>query len=98
MKGRALIDLPEHKLKCGEYGEIDDKLAKPLVKAGRFDPKAVKATTSDDGSGEEKSSDPDGSENGTGTEGEGSGDAETAGGGDSDATGNEDATGTPLFS
>lgn len=41
MKGKALIDLPEHKLKCGEIGEIADAQAKPLVAQGYFDPKAV---------------------------------------------------------
>lgn len=40
MKGLALIDLPEHKLKCGEYGDIPEKVAKQLVKDGYFDPKA----------------------------------------------------------
>lgn len=41
MKGRALIDLPAHKLACGEYGEISDDIAAPLVADGAFDPKAA---------------------------------------------------------
>lgn len=43
MKGRALIDLPAHELKCGEFGEIPDDIAAPLVADGYFDAKAVSA-------------------------------------------------------
>lgn len=41
MKGRALIDLPAHGLKCGEYGELPKAVAGAYIKAGHFDPKAV---------------------------------------------------------
>lgn len=40
MKGLALIDLPEHELKCGEYGDVPEKVARQLVKDGYFDVKA----------------------------------------------------------
>jgi hypothetical protein len=41
MKGRALIDLPAHGLKCGEYGDLPKAVASAYIKAGHFDPKAV---------------------------------------------------------
>lgn len=41
MKGRALIDLPELRLACGQYGSIPNDVAASLVKAGSFDPKAT---------------------------------------------------------
>jgi len=41
MKGRALIDLPAHGLKCGEYGDLPKAVAGAYIKAGHFDPKAV---------------------------------------------------------
>lgn len=48
MKGRALIDLPEHKLVCGQYGSIPNDVGASLVKAGSFDPKATLPGQADD--------------------------------------------------
>lgn len=39
-QGRALIDLPDHGLKCGEYGAIPADAAGALVESGHFDPNA----------------------------------------------------------
>lgn len=41
MKGRALIDLLQYKLACGQYGSIPNEAGASLVKAGAFDPKAT---------------------------------------------------------
>lgn len=41
MKGRALVDLPQYRLRCGDYGEIPDKEAVALIEIGSFDPQAV---------------------------------------------------------
>lgn len=41
MKGRALVDLPQYGLRCGDYGEIPDKEAVALIEAGSFDPQAA---------------------------------------------------------
>lgn len=40
--GRALIDIPEHGLKCGEFGALPEAAAKAFIESGAFDPKAVK--------------------------------------------------------
>lgn len=40
MKGRILVDVPEHKLNCGEYADLPDVLAQQLEADGRFDPQA----------------------------------------------------------
>lgn len=41
MKGKALIDLPAHGLRCGEIGDIPDAEAEQLTQDGAFDPRAV---------------------------------------------------------
>lgn len=43
VRGRALIDLPAHGLKCGEFGTLPADVAQSLASAGEFDPKAVEA-------------------------------------------------------
>jgi hypothetical protein len=40
MKGLVLVDVPEHNLKCGQYGDLPDDIAEPLSKDGRFDTQA----------------------------------------------------------
>lgn len=40
MKGRILIDVPEHGLNCGEYADLPDELAQQLESAGQFDTQA----------------------------------------------------------
>lgn len=40
MKGRILIDVPEHGLVCGEYADLPDDLAQQLEADGRFDQQA----------------------------------------------------------
>ncbi len=40
VQGRALIDLPDHGLKCGEYGAIPADAADALVESGHFDQNA----------------------------------------------------------
>ena len=39
--GRALVDIPEYGLLCGEYGSLPVDAAQGLIEAGKFDPKAV---------------------------------------------------------
>lgn len=41
MKGRALVDIPALKIKCGEYCDIPDADAKRYIEIGAFDPRAV---------------------------------------------------------
>lgn len=41
--GRALIDLPSHNLKCGEFGALPYETARDLWASGCFDPNAVDA-------------------------------------------------------
>jgi hypothetical protein len=43
VRGRALVDLPAHSLKCGEFGDLPAAIAQSLAAAGEFDPKAVEA-------------------------------------------------------
>lgn len=43
VRGRALIDLPAHGLKCGEFGTLPAAVAQSLADSGEFDPKAVEA-------------------------------------------------------
>lgn len=43
VRGRALVDLPGHGLKCGEFGTLPAAVAQSLAEAGGFDPKAVEA-------------------------------------------------------
>lgn len=43
VRGRALIDLPAHGLKCGEFGALPAAVAQSLADAGEYDPKAVEA-------------------------------------------------------
>lgn len=43
VRGRALIDLPAHGIKCGEFGDLPAAVAQSLAAAGEFDPKAVEA-------------------------------------------------------
>jgi len=38
--GRALIDLPNYEIKCGEYGELPEDIAEAESRAGTFDPLA----------------------------------------------------------
>ena len=40
MKGLVLVDVPEHNLQCGQYGDLPDDVAESLSKDGRFDPQA----------------------------------------------------------
>lgn len=40
MKGRILVDVPEHGLVCGEYADLPDDLAQQLEAGGRFDTQA----------------------------------------------------------
>lgn len=40
MKGRILVDVPEHGLICGEFADLSDDLAQQLEADGRFDTKA----------------------------------------------------------
>lgn len=40
MKGRILIDVPAHGLKCGEYVDLSEELGKQLLAEGCFDPHA----------------------------------------------------------
>lgn len=37
MKGRILVDVPEHGLRCGEYVDIPDETGEQLSADGRFD-------------------------------------------------------------
>ena len=37
VQGRALIDLPEYGLKCGDYGALPADVAVALVESGHFD-------------------------------------------------------------
>lgn len=37
VRGRALIDLPAHGLKCGEFGELPGTAAAARAAAGEFD-------------------------------------------------------------
>ena len=39
-RGRALIDIEDHGMKCGEYGSLPSDIAEALRKDGRFDPDA----------------------------------------------------------
>jgi len=41
--GRALIDLPDHGLRCGEFGQIPPPAAQALCAAGHFDLAATSA-------------------------------------------------------
>lgn len=41
VSGRALIDIPAHDLKCGEYATLPADVAIALQAAGEFDPNAV---------------------------------------------------------
>lgn len=41
VSGRALIDLPCHGLKCGEYGALPSSTAASLEHGGAFDTRAV---------------------------------------------------------
>lgn len=41
VSGRALIDIPAHGLKCGEYGTLPADVSAALQAAGEFDPNAV---------------------------------------------------------
>lgn len=43
VRGRALIDLPAHGLKCGEYGALPAAVAPAMIEAGAFDPQAAEA-------------------------------------------------------
>jgi hypothetical protein len=45
--GRALIDLPLHGLRCGDFGEIPAAAAQQLTREGQFDPAAVAEATQD---------------------------------------------------
>ena len=40
MKGRILVDVPEHGLICGGYADLPDDLAQQLEADGRFDTQA----------------------------------------------------------
>ncbi len=40
VQGRALIDLPEYGLKCGDYGALPADVAAALVESGHFDQNA----------------------------------------------------------
>ncbi len=40
MKGRILVDVPEHGLICGEFAYLPDDLGKQLEADGRFDTQA----------------------------------------------------------
>lgn len=40
MKGRILVDVPEHGLVCGEFADLPGDLAKQLETDGRFDTQA----------------------------------------------------------
>lgn len=40
MKGRILVDVPEHGLICGEFADLPDDLAQQLETDGRFDTQA----------------------------------------------------------
>ena len=41
VRGRALLDIPAHDLKCGEYGELPEQIAAALAIDGQFDLKAA---------------------------------------------------------
>ena len=43
VRGRALVDLPVHSLKCGEFGTVPAAAVQSLAAAGEFDIKAVEA-------------------------------------------------------
>lgn len=43
VRGRALVDLPAHGIKCGEFGNLPAAIAQSLEAAGEFDPWAVEA-------------------------------------------------------
>lgn len=43
VRGRALIDIPAHDLKCGEFGSLPAPIAVALAADGQFDLKAVEA-------------------------------------------------------
>ena len=43
VRGRALVDLPAHGIKCGEFGDLPAAIAQSLEAAGEFDPWAVEA-------------------------------------------------------
>lgn len=40
VRGRALVDLPQFGLKCGEYGTVPADVASGLSRGGQFDPRA----------------------------------------------------------
>lgn len=39
--GRALVDIPDHGLLCGQYGSLPHDVAEGLIASGKFDPAAV---------------------------------------------------------
>lgn len=40
--GRALVDLPAHGLRCGEFGPVPADVAEAITAVGQFDPHAVR--------------------------------------------------------
>lgn len=43
IRGRALVDIPDHNLKCGEFGALPYPVAQALFEAGAFDPRAAES-------------------------------------------------------